>query len=138
MAEQITHFPYCKDLSFRSPNYKPDMADYVAYTAARDDFFWLHRACAALLRGGIIWCLAIEALAALDVLEGPSLWGLIPGRWWEDSSGALFYDDDISTTEMNLVCGVYRVYTGSGQQAADVSWWPKQSMWNSGGWLLVS
>ncbi|KAF8573183.1 hypothetical protein K439DRAFT_1282344, partial [Ramaria rubella] len=45
----------------------------------------------------------------------------------------LFFDDDISTEEMNLICGVYRVYTGSGQQAADVSWWPKQSMWNSGG-----
>ncbi|KAF8581848.1 hypothetical protein K439DRAFT_1618726 [Ramaria rubella] len=38
MAEQIKHFLYCKDLSFWPPAYKPDMADYVAYTAAHDDF----------------------------------------------------------------------------------------------------
>ncbi|KAF8583275.1 hypothetical protein K439DRAFT_1348932, partial [Ramaria rubella] len=53
--------------------------------------------------GGIVWCLTIEAPGALPILDSPSHYGLIPGRWWENPSDTLFYDDDISTEEMNLI-----------------------------------
>ncbi|KAK7680603.1 hypothetical protein QCA50_016385 [Cerrena zonata] len=42
----------------------------------------------------------------------------------------MVYDElpfDIAET----VVGVYKVFTGKGEQTADVSWWPKQSTWNA-------
>ncbi|KAF8588024.1 hypothetical protein K439DRAFT_1296221, partial [Ramaria rubella] len=42
----------------------------------------------------------------------------------------LLYDDEISDTEMDLICGVYRIYTGMlKQQCSEDSWWPKHSQW---------
>ncbi|KIM63410.1 hypothetical protein SCLCIDRAFT_117619, partial [Scleroderma citrinum Foug A] len=38
-------------------------------------------------------------------------------------------DDDIDSSEMDLICGVYKTPTGQGMQTADLSWWPKQSTW---------
>ncbi|KAF8580279.1 hypothetical protein K439DRAFT_1262559, partial [Ramaria rubella] len=42
----------------------------------------------------------------------------------------LLYDDEISDTEMDLICGVYRIYTGMlKQQCSEDSWWPKHLQW---------
>ncbi|KIJ39403.1 hypothetical protein M422DRAFT_148352, partial [Sphaerobolus stellatus SS14] len=35
--------------------------------------------------------------------------------------------------EMDIICGVYYVYTGSGLQGENQSWWPKQNIWEGGG-----
>ncbi|KAF8587769.1 hypothetical protein K439DRAFT_1337122, partial [Ramaria rubella] len=42
----------------------------------------------------------------------------------------LLYDDEISDMEMDLICGVYHIYTGMlKQQCSEDSWWPKHSQW---------
>jgi hypothetical protein len=57
------------------------------------------------------------------------------------SHGTLI-DDNLTENEFNLICGVYKVYTGNGQQTSDSSWWPKQStfmkspLW-SGSWTVL-
>jgi hypothetical protein len=35
--------------------------------------------------------------------------------------------------ERDFICGVYKVFTGSGLQVSDMSWWPKHSAWQSSG-----
>ena len=47
--------------------------------------------------------------------------------------GTNFCDDKLTEAEMDLICGVYKVYTGLGTQCADCSWWPKQSVWELSG-----
>ncbi|KAF8588255.1 hypothetical protein K439DRAFT_1286917, partial [Ramaria rubella] len=54
----------------------------------------------------------------------------------------LLYDDEISDMEIDLICGVYRIYTGNKEQCSEDSWWPKHSQWavcglNMGYWTLL-
>ncbi|KAF8577003.1 hypothetical protein K439DRAFT_1365760, partial [Ramaria rubella] len=115
--------------------------DYATYTRARDDLLRPPHACAALLQGGIVWQLAIESLGALAALEGPSLDSVTLSRSWKLPDGTLLYDDEISDTEMDLICSVYHIYTGNKEQYSEDSWWPKHSQWaacglNMGYWTL--
>ena len=41
----------------------------------------------------------------------------------------MYWDDNLSTSEIDLICWVYKLPTGQGVQTADISWWPKQSTW---------
>ncbi|KAF8592246.1 hypothetical protein K439DRAFT_1313778, partial [Ramaria rubella] len=116
-------------LGFRPPRYIPDLVDYAAYTRARDDFLGLPHTCVALLRGGIVWRLAIESLGALAALEGPSLDSVALGHSWKHPDGTLLYDDEISDTEMDLICGVYGIYTGIISHLLIMLIWPKHSQW---------
>lgn len=62
----------------------------------------------ALSAGGIVWRLAIDALDPELVLEGPSPYFEWSGRC--RFVGKLdFWDDDLTTEEMDLICGVYTI-----------------------------
>jgi hypothetical protein len=104
-------------LGFRPQNYTPSQADYAIYEATRDSYLKQRHARAALLKGGIVWRLAIESISSSNALMGPSLptAGMSDGSQMnaiflhEDGS---FFDDDLTSDEMDLICGVYRIYTG--------------------------
>lgn len=98
-----TPFP---GLGVRFPGYKPDAADYISYQAQLGSFLRQPHARAALLKGGIVWRLAMEFLGPQDVLVGPSEQAFTRHQ----QSG--LYDDDLTDDELNLICGVYKVYTG--------------------------
>ncbi|KAF8572584.1 hypothetical protein K439DRAFT_1307602, partial [Ramaria rubella] len=129
-------------LGFRPPQYVPDLVDYAAYTCARDDFLRLPRACVALLRGGIVWRLAIESLSALATLEGPSLNSVALGHSWKHPDGTLLYDDEISDMEMYITSFNHaNSLLGNKEQCSEDSWWPKHLQWaacglNMGYWTL--
>ncbi|TDL18568.1 hypothetical protein BD410DRAFT_728323, partial [Rickenella mellea] len=38
-------------------------------------------------------------------------------------------DDELSSDELDLISGVYKVFTGTGLQTSDSSWWPWHSAW---------
>jgi hypothetical protein len=99
-------------LGWRQQGYKPDYADYVAYATTRDSFLRLPHARAALLKGGIVWRLAIEVTGCFAALEGPSEHVLKHGAFITLPSGNQFWDDELSDAELDLICGVYKVYTG--------------------------
>jgi len=99
-------------LGWRQQGYKPDYADYVAYATTRDSFLRLPHARAALLKGGIVWRLAIEVTGRFAALEGPSENVLEHGSLLTLPSGNQLWDDDLSDAELDLICGVYKVYTG--------------------------
>lgn len=99
-------------LGWRSQAYKPDLVDYASYTSARNALLRLPHARAALLKGGILWRLAMEALEANDALQGPSDIVYSHGCSITSSTGTRLWDDDLTQDESELICGVYKVYTG--------------------------
>lgn len=134
---------------------KPTTADYGNYQATLDELFTRSYARAALLEGGIVWRIALLYLkdSELDVTRGPSIDAALLGKRWMLEGGSIMYDDRLSESEMDVICGVYEIPTGKyfffnicwsfkvrfapgrGQQTSHMSWWPKQSLFlKSGLW----
>ncbi|KAE9392367.1 hypothetical protein BT96DRAFT_830713, partial [Gymnopus androsaceus JB14] len=47
-----------------------------------------------------------------------------------------YWDDELTSEELDLICGVYRVDSDvglNGPQTSDISWWPKHSAWAHSG-----
>jgi hypothetical protein len=121
-------------LGYCQMDYKPSTVDYIAYERARDDFLRGPRGRAALMKGGIIWRLAMQMLHEDVVIAGPSESVYGSGICFSDNrSGKHWWDDDLTVEEMGLVSGVYKVFTGKGLQTSDQSWWPKHSAWEGSG-----
>ena len=59
-------------LGYRFSGYVPSKQDYETYKSIRNRFLSSPRARAAVLKGGIIWRLAKEAIPESAVLSGPS------------------------------------------------------------------
>ncbi|KJA12809.1 hypothetical protein HYPSUDRAFT_93774, partial [Hypholoma sublateritium FD-334 SS-4] len=80
----------------------------------------------ALMRGGILWRLAIENASFQDVLAGPTTIATIQHQCvsWVTESGKYCVDDVLNTHEADVISGVYYVYTGQGTQMTTKSWWP--------------
>jgi hypothetical protein len=133
-------------LGYCPTGYTPHLADYAVYQASLASFLHQPHARAALLKGGIIWHLAKEFLDNEAVLMGPSEHALHGILGMFTCNGTKFCDDQLTESEMDLISGVYKVYTGvasswfsflfdtftitgSRTQTADCSWWPKQSVW---------
>ena len=99
-------------LGWRRPNYTPDVFEFYAYEAKRDLFLRINpHARAALLYGGIIWRLVTDALEFGPAYDGPSEDVYTYGSRHFSQLGS-FCDDQLSEDELDLICGVYRVYTG--------------------------
>ena len=86
--------------------------DYEQYLDMREEVL---RSCdgrAALLAGGIIWRLALDALCDKQItLDGPSLY---PTRANYHVFDGLGYVDDVLTEHQeDVICGVYRVLPGA-------------------------
>ena len=70
------------------------------------------KARAALLLGGIVWRLVLEILGQTlveDVVKGPSCEVYHCGQAFTPSRGNDYYDDSLSTDEIDAICGVYKV-----------------------------
>jgi len=102
--------------------------DYGTYEQACNTFLARSYAHAALLKGRIVGHLAREYLDIASVTEGPSQDVFMFGTSLCSSDGRLFWDDNINSSEMDLMC-VYKTPTGQGMQTTDLSWWPKQVTW---------
>ena len=98
-------------LGWRTPSYQPTTTEYGFYEQLRKDFFTRPHSRAAFLKGGLIWRLAIESIGILAnelVLNGPSDEVLDFGTSIEPKA---LWDDDLCDTDMDLICGVYKVFT---------------------------
>jgi hypothetical protein len=125
--------PHEIQLGWRNTNYEPDQNEYAAYEATRDTFLKSPRGRAALLTGGIVWRLSIATLHEDDILAGPSSYAAAYGVQHYSHQG-WSCDDKLTSDELDLICGVYRVFTQpSGDQVSDKSWWPKHSAWMKSG-----
>jgi hypothetical protein len=100
--------------SIRSSGYVFTIEDFNVYIHRRDSLLRSPRGRAALLKGGIVWRLAVETISVDDCLEGPSIETSVHRRGLvhptADPSVDLC-DDDLSTDELDLICGVYECFT---------------------------
>lgn len=97
-------------LGIRPPNHQFSLLDYAIYEDMRDRLLQSPRGRAALMRGGIVWRLAMESLGFEDVLLGPD------GNYTKGDlvvmDGQPFVDDELSDHELDIICGVYRTLSG--------------------------
>lgn len=98
-------------LGERHVNYKPDVMDYRGYERDRAAFLMSDRARAAVQEGGIVWRLAIEHLNFDDIAGGPVD---VEAGLYERSDGDAVggWDDKLTDDELDLICGVYKIFTG--------------------------
>jgi len=101
----------------RLPGYKFTQDDYYAYEQQRAALLSDPRvARSALLRGGIVWRLAVATLSFDDVLEGPTSAATLQRRGiivkTSDDSSDLC-DDGLSQLELDIICGLHHCYTGN-------------------------
>lgn len=104
-----SYFP--EGLGERHEHYTPDALDYKGYERDRAEFLQSDRVGAAIKQGGIVWRLAVEHLRLEDIMVGPLD---LPSALYERFDGEPVggWDDDLNPNELNLICGVYRIFTG--------------------------
>ena len=101
-----------ESLGLRSQYHIFSGADYIAYEEKRNALLRSPKGRAAFLRGGIVWRLAMEvSQSPIDVLSGPSDSALQSGHSFTDTN-CTYWDDHLTVKELDLICGVYQVYTG--------------------------
>jgi hypothetical protein len=113
VAPSPPHF----DLSvpMRLSGYTFTKRDYDAYLHQRAAILSGGAGRAALLRGGILWRLAVPEISVDSVLRGPSPSVLVhrDGVSVEDPDlGNRLWDDELSEDAILLICGTYKCFTG--------------------------
>ncbi|KAF6748660.1 hypothetical protein DFP72DRAFT_819930 [Ephemerocybe angulata] len=113
----------------RLPGYVFSKADYDAYVHSRSLLLTQPRMRAALMRGGIVWRLAIATMTSTDVLSGPSD---APGlSLVHPRTSEQLIDDELTAVELQIIVGAYLCYTGCGEQVSIRSWWPLPDFFES-------
>jgi hypothetical protein len=100
-------------LGYRPVGYKFDLMDYQSYVSRRRAFLRSPRGRAALLYGGVVGRIARSEISAEDVVSGPTDDAVLDGiRLWDGHSSFAYWDDCLTSQEIDLICGVYHVATG--------------------------
>lgn len=111
----------------RDVGYVPDRYDFKQYEEHLRVFFLdRSKARAALLRGGLSWRIAREIIGHnLDyaVMSGPSS----QARTYITLSSSELWEDRLSESELDFICGVIPIFTGNHNQIQEPSWWPRVS-----------
>ncbi|GJJ11347.1 hypothetical protein Clacol_005579 [Clathrus columnatus] len=114
-------------LGYRNQNYTPTTGDYLKYVEIWNAVLKQPRCRTTLARGGILWCLAMEVLdpssvVDLDFSQNEHIvhYPTPSNKCWETM---------LTKADEDILCRVYYIYTGNGEQTTQVSWWPKQNVW---------
>ncbi|KAF7972407.1 hypothetical protein HWV62_18064 [Athelia sp. TMB] len=93
-------------------NYCPSDIDYLAYEAKRDVLLHSERMRAAVMKGGIVWRLSVHSVSPNLVCSGPV--DFSSGSYLRlDGEPYGSWDDEVSDDDLDLICGVYKVFTGT-------------------------
>ena len=111
-------------LNVRPQNFEPTEEDHEAYLRNRDEVFKSPQARVLRLNGGIVGRLAQEDVPDVVVLDGPSFCDDLIGT----TANSAFLDDYISSYDLDIVSGVYRVMKDR-ETSVHHSWWPKHNTW---------
>ncbi|KXN83493.1 hypothetical protein AN958_01350 [Leucoagaricus sp. SymC.cos] len=122
-----------------------DSTDWEFYRKQCRAVMLLQRARAALLRSGFVWRIGLDYMDRREAARGP--WGIHVDASHmfsvKDSSGVEYVDDELTKDEYDVLCGIYRLYTGFSGQVAQLSWFPSLDMFegsgmDSGRWTLLA
>ncbi|KIP01342.1 hypothetical protein PHLGIDRAFT_123434 [Phlebiopsis gigantea 11061_1 CR5-6] len=98
-------------LGWRFPGFKPNSFDYLLYEHHCGSFLGSHsHARAALSSGGILWRLASQYLDLQLIMDGPVGDHTQQQEW--DINGQKYVADSLTSSEQDLICGVYKVLNG--------------------------
>ncbi|KAJ7872876.1 hypothetical protein B0H14DRAFT_2344529 [Mycena olivaceomarginata] len=100
-------------LGCRRVGYKPTHLDFTIYRDLCWEFFLSPRGRAALFAGGIIGRLAREMVPEALACLGPT--SEVPPTGvclWDGHSLMAYWDDTLTSQEIDLICGVYAIPTG--------------------------
>ncbi|KAF7964826.1 hypothetical protein HWV62_2643 [Athelia sp. TMB] len=99
-------------LGARHANHESSVADYIAYEKKRNVFLLCDRARAAVMKGGIIWRLSVHSIDQNMVLNGPvDITSGLYSRMDDENYGS--WDDELTEDELDLISGVYKIFTGT-------------------------
>ncbi|KAK7684533.1 hypothetical protein QCA50_012480 [Cerrena zonata] len=126
--------PSLYETPYRREGYTFSVADYRAYIERRIELFKDKSiATAALRHGGIIWRLAMESNVDINaVVVAAAKDRAFTWQTVKAGNTVLEYHT-LSDEVLDVIVGMYKVYTGKGEQTADISWWPKAIAWNVSG-----
>ena len=101
-------------LGYRRSDYKADTHDLHVYEAERDRFLRSSRGRATVMCGGIVGRIAREVVPDAHVIYGPDPdLVCLRGRCFLDTLSGGYWDDEITSEEIDLICGVYIVERGT-------------------------
>jgi hypothetical protein len=111
----LMSLPARMETPYRSKRYTFGPTDYAVYERQRQMLFSQRHLRAACLVGGIVWRLGRDLLREEEVLGGPTDTVTVFGEgvFYRDGSGDLWCDDALTTYEMDLICGIHSVATGT-------------------------
>ncbi|KXN83754.1 Dolichyl pyrophosphate Glc1Man9GlcNAc2 alpha-1,3-glucosyltransferase [Leucoagaricus sp. SymC.cos] len=109
--------------------------DYDFYRRQCEYLLNLPRGRAALLRGGFVRRIALEHVGAWEARCGPcgvhqNIEHMFIAK---DSNDVEYVDDNLTNDEFDALCGLYVTFTGSGEQKAMLSWYPRVSVFEGQG-----
>ncbi|KAI1796528.1 hypothetical protein LXA43DRAFT_879804 [Ganoderma leucocontextum] len=113
---------------------KASVPEFNEYTERVKLFLQQPHGRKAIMLGGIVWRIVMEFLgqdAVRRVMIGPSVDVFRHGINYLDSNKVQYWDDDLTMDELNLICGVYDIDVGNGQDSK-FSWFPPYNHWNTG------
>ncbi|KAF9442844.1 hypothetical protein P691DRAFT_845665 [Macrolepiota fuliginosa MF-IS2] len=91
-----------------------DKRDHDFYEKQCQSFFSLQCSHATLLQGGYVWCIVSKYINFSEAVRGS--WGIhnVMNEMFrvEDSNGIKYIDDNLMDNELEILCGVYRIFTG--------------------------
>jgi hypothetical protein len=115
VGEVPRSLPDVRALPIRLPGYNFTKRDFDAYLHLRAEILSGPGGRAALLRGGILWRLALGHTSIHEALRGPSAWTLSRSGGFavgDPGSRDIFCDDNLNPLDEQLLCGAYVLYTG--------------------------
>lgn len=98
---------------YRKSTWKPTLIDFRQYETDREAFLLTPRARAAVTAGGILWRLSVQSIDLEYVMAGPSeeVCATTSSMKIKGLNGQ-YFDDELTSDEVDIVCGVYKIYTG--------------------------
>ncbi len=104
-------------LPIRSAGYVFTATDYDAYVQEQAALLRSTQLCrAALMTGGIIWCLVVSEVSFSEALHSPTIATTIHGRELfvqASKPDYSFCDDTLTESETEAICGHIYCYTGT-------------------------
>ncbi|KAJ7189696.1 hypothetical protein GGX14DRAFT_382956 [Mycena pura] len=102
-------------LGVRPAGYNGTQNDYRAYVERRDDFLRSSRGCVALFHGGIVARIARMVIENFEdrACARPSDIVLDVAVRFADLDGGSLWHEALTPSEIDLICGVYKVATGA-------------------------
>ncbi|KAJ6498577.1 hypothetical protein C8R47DRAFT_971751 [Mycena vitilis] len=124
--------PSYRGLGLRARGFTVSSPGYAFYESIRNRIFRSERGRAALMMGGVVARLATGIVNPKAVCSGPTQKTYLDGLCIWDPTSPAYWDDALSSQEVDSICGVFEIET-DGKQTKVVSYWPSLVVWRNSG-----